>query len=184
LPTFGKGDCQARQNGTLISQIFFDSREKSAGICVQSAKSAFHRSSALVATQTVDSLREDAHRSTLESNAEHLSTRRSTRPVLPMTAPRQSTHPRKDKTMSDLKALFEKAAADSKNLTERPDNDTLLKLYALFKQGTSGDASGKRPGMMDFVGRAKYDAWAEIKGMAGEDAMQKYVDLVNGLQGK
>ena len=86
--------------------------------------------------------------------------------------------------MSDLKALFEKAAADSKNLTERPDNDTLLKLYALFKQGTSGDASGKRPGMMDFVGRAKYDAWAEIKGMAGEDAMQKYVDLVNGLQGK
>ncbi|MBP7962056.1 MAG: acyl-CoA-binding protein [Caldilineaceae bacterium] len=86
--------------------------------------------------------------------------------------------------MSDLKALFEKAAAESKNLTERPDNETLLKLYALFKQGTSGDASGTRPGMMDFVGRAKYDAWAEIQGMANEDAMQKYVDLINGLQGK
>ena len=86
--------------------------------------------------------------------------------------------------MSDLKALFEKAAAESKNLTERPDNDTLLKLYALFKQSTSGDASGKRPGMMDFVGRAKYDAWAEIQGMASEEAMQKYVDLINKLQGK
>ncbi len=86
--------------------------------------------------------------------------------------------------MSDLKALFEKAAAESKNLTERPDNDTLLKLYALFKQGTSGDASGKRPGMMDFVGRAKYDAWAEMQGMASEDAMQTYVDLINKLQGK
>ena len=84
--------------------------------------------------------------------------------------------------MSDLKALFEKAAAESKNLTERPDNDTLLKLYALFKQGTSGDASGKRPGMMDFVGRAKYDAWAEIQGMSNEEAMQKYVDLINRLQ--
>ena len=86
--------------------------------------------------------------------------------------------------MSDLKALFEMAAADSKNLTERPDNETLLKLYALFKQGTSGDASGKRPGMMDFVGRAKYDAWAEIQGMSKEEAMQTYVDLIKGLQAK
>ena len=86
--------------------------------------------------------------------------------------------------MSDLKALFEMAAADSKNLTERPDNETLLKLYALFKQGTNGDASGKRPGMMDFVGRAKYDAWAEIQGMSKEEAMQTYVDLIKGLQAK
>ena len=86
--------------------------------------------------------------------------------------------------MSDLKALFEKAAADSKNLTARPDNDTLLQLYALYKQATSGDAGGKRPGMMDFVGRAKYDAWAEIQGMSTDDAMQKYVDLVNSLQAK
>ena len=84
--------------------------------------------------------------------------------------------------MSDLKALFEQAAADSKNLTARPDNDTLLQLYALYKQASGGDVSGKRPGMMDFVGRAKYDAWADLKGTGAEAAMQKYVDLVNSLK--
>lgn len=84
--------------------------------------------------------------------------------------------------MSDLKALFAQAAADSKNLAARPDNDTLLQLYSLYKQATDGDVSGKRPGMMDFVGRAKYDAWAALKGTGAETAMQKYVDLVESLK--
>lgn len=81
-----------------------------------------------------------------------------------------------------LQAQFTQALADSKNLPERPDNGTLLKIYALFKQGSSGDATGDRPGMTDFVGRAKYDAWADLKGTSQETAMQQYVDLINGLK--
>lgn len=77
---------------------------------------------------------------------------------------------------------FNQAQADSKNLSERPDNMTMLKLYALFKQGSSGDAQGDRPGMTDFVGRAKFDAWAQLKGTSQDDAMQQYVDLVNDLK--
>lgn len=84
--------------------------------------------------------------------------------------------------MSDLNSLFETAVAESKNLSSRPSNDTLLKIYSLYKQGTSGDASGKRPGMFDMVGRAKYDAWAELSGTSSEDAKQKYVDLINSLK--
>jgi acyl-CoA-binding protein len=85
--------------------------------------------------------------------------------------------------MSDLKDKFEKAAEDIKKLTERPDNDTLLKLYALYKQGSDGDVSGAKPGFFDFVGTAKYEAWAKLKGMKSDDAMQKYVDLVTKLGG-
>ena len=64
-------------------------------------------------------------------------------------------------------------------LPERPSNDVLLQLYALFKQATAGDVEGKRPGFTDMVGRAKYDAWAAIKGTTGDDAMTRYVELVN-----
>jgi len=85
--------------------------------------------------------------------------------------------------VSDLKAKFEKAVADSKNLSERPDNQTMLKLYALFKQASSGDAEGKRPGFTDMVGRAKWDAWNEIKGTSSEDAMTQYVTLIEDLKG-
>ena len=85
--------------------------------------------------------------------------------------------------MADLKAQFEQAAEDIKKLTERPDNDTLLKLYALFKQGSEGDVNGPKPGFFDFVGTAKYDAWAKLKGTAAEDAMKKYVALVKKLTG-
>lgn len=85
--------------------------------------------------------------------------------------------------MSDLKTKFEKAVADSKNLPERPDNATLLKLYALYKQATSGDVDGKRPGFSDMVGRAKWDAWNELKGTSAEEAMQRYVALVEELKG-
>ena len=84
--------------------------------------------------------------------------------------------------MSDLKACFEAAVAISKTLSERPDNSTLLKLYALYKQATVGDVEGKRPGFTDMVGRAKYDAWAAIKGTAGDEAMNQYISLVESLQ--
>jgi len=84
--------------------------------------------------------------------------------------------------MSDLKASFEAAVANSKTLSERPDNSTLLKLYALYKQATVGDVEGKRPGFTDMVGRAKYHAWAAIKGTAGDEAMNQYISLVESLQ--
>ena len=85
--------------------------------------------------------------------------------------------------MSDLDARFNAAAEASKTLPERPDNETLLKLYALFKQATSGDVSGKRPGFTDPVGKAKYDAWDKIKGMSTDDAKAAYADLVESLAG-
>jgi diazepam-binding inhibitor (GABA receptor modulator, acyl-CoA-binding protein) len=87
-----------------------------------------------------------------------------------------------DKQMSDLKRQFEAAAAASKNLKERPDNDTMLKLYALFKQATVGDVEGKRPGFADLVGRAKFDAWAAAKGKSADDAMREYAALVHSLK--
>jgi len=85
--------------------------------------------------------------------------------------------------VSDLKAQFEKAVASSKTLPERPDNQTLLKLYALYKQASSGDVEGSRPGFTDMVGRAKWDAWNEIKGTSSDDAMKKYVALIDDLKG-
>ena len=85
--------------------------------------------------------------------------------------------------MSDLQAAFEQAQVDVKTLTERPSNDDLLTLYATFKQATAGDVSGKRPGMMDMVGRAKYDAWAKLSGQSSDEAMQAYIDKVNSLLG-
>jgi diazepam-binding inhibitor (GABA receptor modulating acyl-CoA-binding protein) len=84
--------------------------------------------------------------------------------------------------MSDQQERFDAAVAESKHLTERPDNSTLLKLYALFKQGTNGDAAGERPGITDFIARAKYDAWAAIAGTSREDAMRQYVDLIDSLK--
>ena len=84
--------------------------------------------------------------------------------------------------MADLKTQFEKAVADSKNLPEKPDNMTLLKIYALYKQASSGDVDGKRPGFTDMVGRAKFDAWAEQKGKSADAAMQEYIDLIESLK--
>ena len=85
--------------------------------------------------------------------------------------------------MSDLQGRFEQAAKDIHALPERPDNDTLLRLYALYKQGSEGDVRGPRPGFFDFVGTAKYEAWEKLAGIASEDAMKKYVDLVRKLRG-
>lgn len=84
--------------------------------------------------------------------------------------------------MSDLKALFEQKSREVTSLSAKPDNQTMLSLYALFKQATKGDADGKRPGMLQMVERAKWDAWDERRGMSAEAAMQAYVDLVQKLQ--
>ncbi len=84
--------------------------------------------------------------------------------------------------MSDLKARFDQAMAASKQLPERPDNMTLLKIYALYKQASAGDVDGKRPGFTDMVGRAKWDAWNELKGTSSEQAMQDYIDLIESLK--
>lgn len=83
--------------------------------------------------------------------------------------------------MSDLKAAFDKAMLESKNLSERPDNATLLKLYALYKQGSVGDNTEKKPGFSDIVARAKWDAWSKLKGTSQDEAMQQYVDLIGSL---
>ena len=83
--------------------------------------------------------------------------------------------------MADLKNAFEQASKDIQTLSERPDNDTLLRLYGLYKQGAEGDVKGDKPGFFDFVGTAKYEAWAKLKGTAPEDAQKKYVDLVKKL---
>ena len=85
--------------------------------------------------------------------------------------------------MADLKSAFEQASRDIQTLSERPDNDTLLRLYGLYKQGSEGDVKGDKPGFFDFVGTAKYEAWAKLKGTEQDDAKKKYVDLVKKLAG-
>ena len=83
-----------------------------------------------------------------------------------------------------IKEQFEKAITDSKSLAEKPDNETLLQLYSLYKQSTEGDVSGEAPSNpFDFVNKAKYDAWAALKGKTSEESMQQYIDLVNKLKG-
>ena len=85
--------------------------------------------------------------------------------------------PKKD----DLKAKFEAAAAAAKKTKKKPDNATLLKLYAFYKQATEGDVQGERPGGFDFVGGAKFDAWSKQKGTSRDDAMQNYIKVVDKL---
>ncbi|MBS0382412.1 MAG: acyl-CoA-binding protein [Proteobacteria bacterium] len=82
---------------------------------------------------------------------------------------------------ADLASDFLQAAEDVKRLSERPDNDTLLKLYALYKQATDGDACGPKPGFFDFVNTAKYEAWSRLRGMRADEARQKYVEMVRQL---
>ncbi len=81
-----------------------------------------------------------------------------------------------------LKDQFDAAVAESKQLPEKPDNMTLLKIYALYKQGSVGDAEGDRPGFAEFVARAKWDAWNELKGTTADEAMQQYIDLIESLK--
>ena len=83
--------------------------------------------------------------------------------------------------MPTLQNRFAEAQEAVNRLAERPDNDTLLQLYAFYKQATQGDATGEQPGSFDFVRRAKFDAWAGIKGMSADNAMQAYIDLAASL---
>jgi acyl-CoA-binding protein len=85
--------------------------------------------------------------------------------------------------MTTINSRFEQASIAAKSLPERPDNDTMLQLYALFKQGSSGDVSGDKPGMFDFVGVAKYEAWKRLKGLSQDDAKNQYIELVSKLGG-
>ena len=84
--------------------------------------------------------------------------------------------------MSKLKSAFDQAVIDSKQLPEKPDNMTLLKIYALYKQASVGDVDGKRPGFTDMVGRAKWDAWNKLLGTDSKVAMQDYADLIESLK--
>jgi acyl-CoA-binding protein len=83
----------------------------------------------------------------------------------------------------ELKQLFEQAAAESKTLSEKPSNETLLQLYSLYKQGTDGDINTDPPANpFDFVAKAKYEAWSGLKGKSKDDAMQEYITLVDKLR--
>ncbi len=84
--------------------------------------------------------------------------------------------------MSDLKARFDEAVANSKTLSERPDNMTLLKIYSLYKQATVGDNEEAKPGFADIVARAKWDAWKKLEGTSNDEAMQQYIDLIEELR--
>ena len=80
--------------------------------------------------------------------------------------------------MPGLEKRFAAAQAEAKRLPSRPDDDSLLELYSYFKQATEGDVKGDKPGFTDFVNRAKYEAWAKLKGMPADEAMKAYVKLV------
>jgi diazepam-binding inhibitor (GABA receptor modulating acyl-CoA-binding protein) len=83
--------------------------------------------------------------------------------------------------MADLQADFDAAVANSKKLAQRPDNSTLLKIYGLYKQATTGDVTEKKPGFGDMIGRAKWDAWNGLKGISNDDAKKQYVELIQSL---
>jgi len=84
--------------------------------------------------------------------------------------------------VAELESRFVSAQAEAKRLPSRPDDDTLLELYSYFKQATEGDVAGERPGAFDFIGRAKFDAWAARKGVKKDAAMRAYIKLVEHLQ--
>jgi diazepam-binding inhibitor (GABA receptor modulating acyl-CoA-binding protein) len=85
--------------------------------------------------------------------------------------------------VTDLAKQFEEAAEESKNLSERPSNDTLLQLYSLYKQSTAGDVNTEAPSNpFDFVAKAKYETWMRLKGKSKEAAMQEYISLVEKLK--
>jgi len=84
--------------------------------------------------------------------------------------------------MTDLAQRFEQAVADSTQLPEKPAQMTLLRIYALYKQATAGDAPEERPGATDFVGRTKHDAWAALKGTGQDEARQSYIELIESLK--
>ena len=85
--------------------------------------------------------------------------------------------------MTEINSRFEQASVAAKSLPSKPDNETLLQLYALYKQGSCGDVTGEKPGFFDFVATAKYEAWEGFKGLSQESAMEQYADLVQKLSG-
>ena len=85
--------------------------------------------------------------------------------------------------MTEINSRFEQAAIAAKSLPQRPDNETLLQMYALYKQGSSGDVSGDKPGFFDFVASAKYEAWEKLNGVSIDDAKTQYIDLIKKLGG-
>src|SRR4051812_30636582 len=102
----------------------------------------------------------------------------------PVPRAKSPVHPRRAVRASmsdDLQSEFEQAYLDITRLGHRPDNDTLLRIYALYKQATEGDARGEKPGFFDFVGTAKHAAWAKLAGLSRDQAMQGYIDLVRSL---
>ena len=84
--------------------------------------------------------------------------------------------------MSDLDTNFQAAVKNSTTLSERPDNATLLKIYALYKQATEGDNEAKKPSFTDVVGRAKWDAWEKLKDLSQDGAKQQYIALIESLR--
>ena len=84
--------------------------------------------------------------------------------------------------MASLQDQFEQASRDAQNLPTRPDNETLLRLYGLYKQATEGDISGPAPGLFDFKASAKYDAWSKREGTSQDSARKKYIDLIKSLK--
>lgn len=85
--------------------------------------------------------------------------------------------------MASLQDQFDQASRDAQSLSSRPDNETLLRLYALFKQASEGDVSGPAPGIFDFKASAKYEAWSKLEGTSADSAKKKYIDLVKTLKG-
>ena len=86
--------------------------------------------------------------------------------------------------MTDAQSRFDQAALAAKSLPERPDNESLLQLYALYKQASAGDVSGEKPGFFDFVGIAKYEAWEKLQSLSRQEAQEQYIDLVSKLGGQ
>ncbi len=86
--------------------------------------------------------------------------------------------------MSDLKQTFEESVNYVQNAEGnfKPSNELKLQMYGLFKQASEGDVSGKKPGRMDFINRAKYEAWEKCKGQSSDDAMQNYIDSIEKLK--
>ena len=81
-----------------------------------------------------------------------------------------------------LQEQFELAVSESRQLSEKPSNDILLKIYSLYKQATKGDITGEKPNGFDFINLAKYNAWESLKGKNSEESMQEYIDLINSLK--
>jgi diazepam-binding inhibitor (GABA receptor modulating acyl-CoA-binding protein) len=101
---------------------------------------------------------------------------------MPVAETKRKSYIRSKSLTMEVKALFEKAIADSKALPEKPSNETLLNLYSLYKQSTEGDVKGEAPAMFDFVAKAKYESWSSLKGKTQEAAMQEYINLVEKLK--